>query len=134
MKVVLAIFGAVVLVGGLLAQRAFAKRVRPFYERSCAGKLWRERFPAAANGEIRDFLNLFVSSFGLNRQKRLTFSPDDQVMVIYRVIYPSVGGVDALECETFVAKCRKRYGVDLASRWSDSLTLGQIFDAIHKDA
>jgi propanediol dehydratase small subunit len=134
MKVAFALFGAVVLVVALFAQRAFAKRIRPYYERSCPGKLWRERFPGAAKGEIRDFLDLFVSSFGLDRQKKLTFSPDDSVMTIYRVIYPRVGGVDALECETFVAKIRKRYSVDVANRWSDSLTLGQIFDAIHKDA
>jgi hypothetical protein len=134
MKVAFALFGAVVLVAGFFAQRAFSRRIRPFYERSCAGRLWRERFPGAAKAEIRDFLDLFVGSFGLDRQKKLTFSPDDSVETIYRVIYPNDWGPDACECETFVAECQKRYSVDLTSRWSDGLTLGQIFSAVHNDA
>jgi propanediol dehydratase small subunit len=134
MKFAFALFVTVAIVAGFFAQRAFARRMRPYYERNCAGRLWRKRFPDAAKSEIRDFLHLFVSSFGLDTKKKLTFSPDDSVVTIYRVIYPNEGGADALECETFVAECQKRYSVDLTSRWSDALTLGQIFAATHNDA
>jgi propanediol dehydratase small subunit len=134
LKVAFAIYGAVVLVIGLFAQRAFNSRIRFYYERRCAGKLWRERFPGVDKREIKEFLDLFVNSFGLDSQKKLTFSPDDSIMTIYRVIYPKPGGVDGLECESFVVRCKKHYSVDLVSKWSDTLTLGQIFGVLHKDA
>ncbi len=132
MTIAIIVFSAVILVAGILAQRGYSTRMRRFYERRCAGRAWRARFPAAKKEEIRGFLELFVDSFALSRKKKLSFSPDDKVMDVYRAINPQVGGVDALECETLVAECEERYGVDITHGFSDSTTLGDLFRAVQK--
>ena len=123
---------AIILVAGVFVQHGFTERMRSFYDRRCAGRAWRARFPDAKKEEIRGFLELFVDSFARNKKKRLSFAPDDKVMDVYRAINPQVGGVDALECETLVAECEERYGVDITRSFSDSTTLGDIFHAIRK--
>lgn len=134
MTIAIVIFAAVILVVGIYAQRGFAERMRGFYNRRCTGRAWRARFPDAKKEEIRSFLELFVSSFALNRKKKLSFAPDDKVMDVYRAINPHVGGADALECETLVAECEERYRVDITHGFSDSTTLGDIFHAVQKRA
>jgi propanediol dehydratase small subunit len=125
---------AVVLIAGTFAQRAFLQRMRRFYDRRCTGRAWRDRFPEAKEEEIRGFLELFVESFALSRKRKLSFLPDDKIMDVYRAINPQIGGADALECETLVAECEARYGVDINRGFSDSTTLGDLFRSVHEKA
>ena len=134
MTIAIVIFAVVILIAGIFAQRAFTERMRRFYDRRCAGRAWRDRFPEAKKEEIRGFLELFVRSFALSRKKKLSFAPDDKIMDVYRAINPQVGGVDALECETLVTECEERYGVDITRGFSDSTTLGDIFRSVQKKA
>lgn len=134
MTIGIIIIAAIILVTVFFAQLGFAKRMRSFYDRRCTGRAWRARFPDAKKEEIRGFLELFVVSFALSRKKKLSFAPDDKVMDVYRAINPQVGGADALECETLVAECEERYGVDITLGFSDSTTLGDISHAIRKTA
>ena len=57
--------------------------------RSCQGKGWRRQFPEAVKADIRDFLSLFVSSFAFNDDQKLKLNPDDEILRIYRALYPS---------------------------------------------
>jgi propanediol dehydratase small subunit len=132
MTAAIIVFTVVILLAGLLAQRAFTERMRRFYDRRCTGRAWRDQFPGANKEEIRSFLELFVGSFALSKVKKLSFAPDDKVMDVYRAINPQVGGADALECETLVAECEERYGIDITRGFTDSTTLGDIFRVIQK--
>jgi len=124
-------------IGTALSQAvARKKRLKRFFDRGCLGKEWRARFPAATKQEIREFLELFIRAFGFSRKNRLSFSPDDQVMDIYRALYPPKWTVaDALECESLAMECERRYGIDMLDLFETSsagLTLGDIFTAALK--
>jgi hypothetical protein len=106
--------------------------MRHFYDRGCAGRAWRERFPCAKKEEIRGFLELFVESFALSSKRRLSFAPDDRVIDVYRAIYPETFAADAFECETLVKECEERYGVDITRGFSDNTTLGDLFRTVQK--
>lgn len=102
----------------------------PFHSRSCQGKGWRTAFPCARKQEIREFLTVFVKAFSFSDKEKLKFSPDDQILRIYRALYPSKWLPDALELETFAAAIKAQYGLKLESVWTDDLTLGQLFGHI----
>jgi hypothetical protein len=105
-----------------------------YWDRVCTGKDWKRRFPTASKTEIREFLVLFVDAFAFPRKRRLCFSPDDRVIDIYRTIYPSNGGADALEMETLVDMIEERYGVEVAKFGRDGITLGEIYEHTHRVA
>jgi propanediol dehydratase small subunit len=46
------------------------------------------RVPAGFKGEIRNFLYLFVDAFAFPRTRALQFAPTDQVLSVYRALYP----------------------------------------------
>jgi propanediol dehydratase small subunit len=104
-----------------------------YRERSCQGRLWRREFPAAPKTEIREFLTLFVKGFAFRESDKLKFHPSDELLQIYRALYPSKWQADALELETFSKLIKSRYGVDLSSIWREDLTLGQVFGATRRD-
>jgi propanediol dehydratase small subunit len=64
------------------------RRLRAYWDRVCTGARWRRRFPQATKDEIRKFLNVFVDAFGFRKSRRLSFSPDDKIMDVYRALYP----------------------------------------------
>lgn len=103
---------------------------QPFRSRSCQGKGWKKAFPCAGKQEIREFLTVFVKAFAFSDQEKLKFSPDDQILHIYRALYPSKWQPDALELETLAAEIASRYGLKLESVWTTELTLGQLFGHI----
>ncbi len=100
---------------------------RPYRFRSCEGRGWRRTFPMASKDEIRAFLLLFVSAFAFADKDKLKFRPDDKILDIYRSLYPSRWLPDALEFNTLANDLQKQYALELASLWSDDLTLGELF-------
>lgn len=119
------------LVAGALAlatEVSRRRRLAPLFNRPCAGREWRRRFPGASKEEVRQFLQMFVDCFSLERERYLAFRPDDQIMAIYRAINsPKWTVADSMELETFAFEIEKLYGFSLKSIWRDELTLGEIF-------
>lgn len=124
------------VVAALSAAAAFERfRLRRFSSRRCTGSQWRRKFPQASNAEIRAFLDLILFAFGFDVSKRLSFAPDDQIMSIYRALYPRAPrGADAMELESFVTAVQDRYGVDLLPVWRENITLGELFSHATKQA
>jgi propanediol dehydratase small subunit len=108
-----------VLIGGRLP--------KPYDTRPCQGKGWRIAFPSASKQDIREFLALFVDAFAFSQKERLKLNPEDQVIQIYRAIYPSQWTPDALELETFAKDVEAKYGFTLESIWHEKVTLGELF-------
>jgi propanediol dehydratase small subunit len=122
---------AIVLLGGFIVsitegkqRRAFLQR---FWNRACMGTRWRRRFPTSSARQIREFLGIFVDAFAFPPKRRLSFSPDDRVVEIYRGLYPDKDMADCLELETLALLLRKRYGINAASFWRSDITLGELF-------
>jgi hypothetical protein len=124
---------SILVVGLLLGVWAVLrdnKRFRNFDNGSCVGREWRRRFPDIPKTEIRQFLDIFVDAFFINRDSRLIFPPDKQVMDVYRMLYPPGSMVDGLELETFAMDLEDRYGVDVNSLQRQDITLGDIFEYV----
>lgn len=130
----LAIVPVLALVLLLLATSLVWGRPPPvgFRGRACQGRAWRRAFPDAPRDGIRSFLDVFVESFGFDASCRLSWSPDDRILDVYQALYPRSWGPDAMELEAFALMLEKRYGLRLAERWNDQLTLGALFGAIEE--
>jgi propanediol dehydratase small subunit len=105
--------------------------MRRYWDRACTGFQWRRKFPNAPKSEIREFLDLFVKSFGYPKSRRLCFSPEDKVMDIYRAQYPDKFMADCFELEDFCQLLEERYVVDVAQLGLDGVTLGEIYAHTH---
>lgn len=105
------------------------KLPKPYYNRTCQGKSWRNAFPTSPKQDIREFLSAFVDAFAFSQTERLKLRPDDQILQIYRAIYPSKWTPDALEFETLDRDLKAKYGVSLEETWNEQLTLGKLFNA-----
>lgn len=103
-----------------------------FRNRACQGRAWRRAFPEAPKDRIRSFLDVFVESFGFDSSCRLSWSPQDRILGVYEALYPRPWGGDAMELEAFALMLEKRYGLRLAERWNDQLTLGELFGCIEE--
>ncbi len=101
-----------------------------FNSRSCQGAGWRRAFPDATKQDIRSFLSVFVEAFAFHDQHRLKFNPNDGILDVYRSLYPQKWLPDALELETLAASVEKKYGVEFAKVWNETLTLGQLFSHV----
>jgi hypothetical protein len=134
MTAAIIIIVSVLFVVLLSRQAPMTERFRAYYARSCTGRAWMKRFPAAKKEEIRAFLDIFIDAFDLDPKKKLAFSPDDRVMDIYRTMYPKNSLLDDMECERLVIECERRYGLDILKHCSESATLGDIFYAIQNRA
>jgi len=99
----------------------------PFRWRSCQGPGWRRSFPEAPKHEIRQFLSLFVSAFAFDDVEKLKLNPNDQILDIYRSLYPHKWLADNLELETLVDDLETKYGISLQAIWNERLTLGELF-------
>ena len=109
-------------------ERPRRKRMLFYWRRSCQGAQWRRRFPAASRADIRAFLTLFVRAFAFRRERRLCFSPDDQVLAIYRTLYPPTGPwADSMELETLARDLQRSYHLDVVPCWHESITIGELF-------
>ncbi len=118
---------ALFLVALLWAAFPGTKLPAPFSGRSCQGKNWRRAFPSAAKLELREFLLLVAGAFAVRDGEKLTLSPDDEILAIYRALYPRQWTPDALELETLAKDVEKRYGLELRRIWNERLSLGQLF-------
>jgi len=105
-----------------------------YWRRACTGPSWHRAYPTAATEEIRHFLYQFVDAFGFRRRRALQFLPSDRVLAVYRALYPNKNWPDALELETFAISLKRRYDLDLRKLWREDLTLGEIFETIHRGA
>lgn len=121
--VILSLIAASVLWSVLFSGRL----PKPYFNRTCQGKGWRNAFPMSSKQDIREFLSVFVDAFAFSQTERLKLNPDDQVLQIYRTIYPSKWTPDALEVETLAKGIEAKYGFSLESIWHEQLTLGELF-------
>ncbi len=123
------------LVIAIFVLGTFVERrlMRHYWQRACTGRLWRQRFPAASKTEIRQFLDVFIESFGFADRRRLCFAPDDRVMDVYRALYPDRFRADAMELETLVRSLQRRYRVEILGSWRDDITLGDLFGHTRQD-
>lgn len=60
--------------------------------------------------------------------------PDDEILTIYRALYPRRWTPDALELETLAEDVEKRYGLELGHIWNERLSLGQLFALTRRHA
>lgn len=104
----------------------------PFDARSCQGRNWRRSFPNASKDEIRQFLSTFTESFAFRDREKLKLNPNDQLLDIYRALYPRRWQADALEFETLSEDLQSKYDVNLSSAWREGLTLGQLFEHVQQ--
>lgn len=105
---------------------------KPYHLRTCQGKGWRKDFPSASKQDIREFLSVFVEAFAFSQKEKLKLNPEDQLLQIYRAIYPSRWTPDALEFETLAKDIAAKYGVSLERVWHDTLTLGELFKIVQR--
>jgi propanediol dehydratase small subunit len=117
------------LVIALLALGTMIERrlMQHYWRRACTGKSWRKRFPATPKIEIREFLDVFVETFGFADKQRFRFAPDDRVLDVYRTLYPVRGSADAMELESLVGALEKKYRVAILGTWREDITLGDLF-------
>lgn len=105
---------------------------KPYYGRTCQGKGWRSAFPSSPKQNIREFLCVFVDAFAFSQTERLKLNPGDQILQIYRTLYPNKWGPDALELENLAMSVKAKYGFTLESIWHEQLTLGELFQATQR--
>lgn len=119
------------LIGyGVWATKTGGRIPKAYRDRPCQGEVWLRAFPNATKQEIRDYLGLFVSAFAFNDNQKLLFTPEDQIMHIYRALYPSRWTPDALEVETLAKDLLSKYELSLQSVWHEAITLGQLFNHV----
>lgn len=132
----MSIVAILVLLAAVWAVLSTGQLPNPFRARPCQGRLWRRAFPAASKKQIREFLAFFGDAFAFRDIDMLKFRPDDQLLGIYKVLYPSKWLADAMEFETLAEGLRARYGLALEEIWNERLTLGALFAHVqeHKAA
>ena len=122
-----------VLVWSVRASQTVRRNLAPFWSRSCTGRAWKRRFPAASAKEIRAFLHLFCKAFTFPRSRALHFLPEDRVADIYQARNPPEYGLpDSMDIEDFAERLAEAYQLELQSFWRDDLTLGEVFDRTHR--
>jgi len=129
-----ALVATVVLVAVLVAWHlSFGGRLPPaLRDRICQGRAWRRAFPGASRSDIRAFLSLVVEAFAFSGRERLKLAPGDEILGIYRAIYPKPGwGVDGLELESLALAVERKRGVGFRDLWHEKLTLGELFSKLH---
>ena len=105
---------------------------KQYRRRHCSGRAWKTRFPNTPKAEIRRFLSLFTQAFAFPTRASLQFAPDDQILAIYRALYPAQWMADALELETLAGDIEREYCVDFMAIWHEALTLGELFAQLQR--
>lgn len=120
----------VLLALGFWSAWSWPKIPAQYAARGCQGAAWRTAFPSASKLSIREFLGVFVGAFLFPGEARLKFSPNDNILSVYKAVYGRQNVVDAMELETLAIDVEAKYGVQLSQVWSEGLTLGQLFACI----
>lgn len=128
----MSILAILVLLAVAWSVLAFGQLPNPLRTRTCQGRSWRRAFPRASNKQIREFLSVFTSAFAFRDADMLKFRPDDQLLGLYRTLYPSKWMADAMEFETLARDLRTRFGVALEDIWDERMTLGALFAHIQQ--
>jgi len=105
---------------------------KPYHDRTCQGKGWRNTFPTSPKKDIREFLSVFVEAFAFSQAQKLKLNPGDPILQIYRTLYPHKWMPDSLELETLAMGIEAKYGFSLESIWHAQLTLGELFQATQR--
>lgn len=129
-----ALVAAVIFIGALFVwSMAFGGQLPPpLRDRICQGRAWRREFPSASKSDIRAFLSLVVEAFAFPNRERLKLAPGDEILGIYRAVYPKKGwGVDGLELESLALAVERKQGVSFEKLWHEKLTLGELFAKLH---
>ena len=106
------IFMAYVAVTGRMPRSLKDMTVRklpePYYSRLPDSQRWRDSF--GIDFIIADrVLRMFCGAFMFSEEERYKFEPDDTVMAIYRVVYPSHWTPDALEHPILIDALEKEF-------------------------
>ena len=117
----------------LVVFAAHYKSLQPYFSRNCQGICWRRSFPDVSAEDIRSFLSVFGTAFGFRKRHLLKFAPTDSLVQIHSALNP-LQGVDALEFESLAAGLQSRYNLALQNAWHPSLTLGQLFASVRRNA
>lgn len=83
---------------------------------------------------MRRFLSVFTESFAFSDAEKLKFNPNDQLLDVYRVLYPYKWQADAMEFETLSEEIQAKYGVEFSHVWRQDMTLGQLFSYVRLPA
>lgn len=108
------------------------RALRRFWNRPHMLIRWRRRFPGASEGELQEFLTIFVDAFCFDPKRWTCFGPEDRVMDVYRAAYPRGSFGDAMELECFSLELEKRYGISLSAIWHPQITLGEVYEQIER--
>lgn len=110
--------------------KAFFTPGSPVYRGGpCRETLWRRAFPDASQRQVRGFLATFAEAFAYPSREKLKFRPDEAVYQVYRARYRLSGWAHSEERESLARLMEKRYHVELSDLWSETLTLGELFEA-----
>ena len=95
----------------------------------CQETRWRRAFPEAPKREVHEFLATFARAFDYPSREKLRFRPNDTVYHVYRARYHLAGWAHSAERAALSRLMDKRYHVALEDLWSQTLTLGELFEA-----
>ncbi|HXS52164.1 MAG TPA: hypothetical protein VN782_06495 [Usitatibacter sp.] len=101
---------------------------QPYHGRPCQGRQWRREFPEARNREVDAFLGKLAQALSYPPRDKLKLRPDDAVYQVYRARC-RLGWTGARERDRLCQLMEKRYHVVLDDLWTETLTLGELFEA-----
>jgi propanediol dehydratase small subunit len=127
--VVVALMGLELLWDWRRSGRLFCTPLpRPYRDRDSQQGIWQGRFDQDELACINAVLVSFCAAFSFNPDDRYKLGPDDQIMAIYRALYPrwkfwQLG--DSLEIETLMMDLRQRFGIE-AHDWHPGTSLADL--------
>jgi propanediol dehydratase small subunit len=101
---------------------------RRYRGRSSQEAVWSARYGGDRLANVDAVLRSVCEGFSFNPDDRYKFGPDDQIMEIYRALYPrwkfwQLG--DSLEIETLMIDLNKWSGIE-AEVWRPEVSLGEL--------
>jgi hypothetical protein len=124
---------AIGLTIGVTSEIMCRKSKKALLTRPCAISIWRDMFPASTEENIREYLTLVADCYELGQSEGVMIQPSDRLIDIYHALYPPKwSAVDSLEGETFACELNKRYGFNINHLWSDTLTMGEVFEKANR--
>ncbi|OHB85301.1 MAG: hypothetical protein A2V98_17925 [Planctomycetes bacterium RBG_16_64_12] len=133
--VVLVLFGLELIWNRRRTGRLFCVPIpRPYRNRDSQEGIWQERYGHDKSADIDAVLTSFCEAFSFNSDDRYKFGPDDQVMDIYRALYPRWKFwqlADSMEIESLTMDLRKQYGF-CVEEWRPDTSLADLVELAGK--